>query len=188
VAAAWLAVWAPAYAIYYEPINFLALCDVAVVLTCIGLWSGSALLLSAQALSSLVIDSTWVIDVLARLATGRHLIGGTEYMWDPQFPLWLRLLSLFHVAWPPLLLYAVRTTGYDRRALAAQSALTGVLLVASRLLSTPAENLNYAWADPFLKRSWGPAPLHLALMLGLLVLVVYGPTHAGLRRFAGPPR
>jgi hypothetical protein len=158
------------------------------VLTCAGLWWGSARLLSAQALSSLVIDTTWVVDVVARLVTGRHLIGGTEYMWDPQFPLWVRLLSLFHVAWPPLLLYAIRRTRYDPRALVFQSALTGVLLVLSRALSTPAENLNYSWADPFLKRGWGPAPLHLALMLGLLVLVVYAPTHAALRRFAGARR
>jgi hypothetical protein len=38
----------------------------------------------------------WAIDVAARLLTGRHLFGGTEYMWDGAVPLFVRLLSLFH--------------------------------------------------------------------------------------------
>ena len=184
----WLLVWVPAYALGYGVVNFLSLCDVAVVLTCLGLWSGRALLLSSQVLPSIVIDGVWVVDVLARLVTGSHLIGGTEYMWDERFPLALRLLSLFHVVWPPLLVYAVRRTGYDPRALVLQTGLTGVLLVISRLVSGPEINLNFAWADPLFGRSWGPAPVHLAVMLVALVLVVYLPTHLAFRRVAGPSR
>jgi hypothetical protein len=175
-------VWAPAYALGYEPENFLALCDVAVVLTCVGLWNGSALLLSSQALSSLLVDFAWTLDVVWRLVTGRHLIGGTEYMWDPQFALWLRLLSLFHVVWPPLLLYAVRRTGYDPRGLLLQAGIAAVLIVLARLLTGPEENLNSAYRDLFFKRAWGPAPVHLAVTLALLVGVVYWPTHAALKR------
>ena len=100
LALAWLLVWAPAYAWGYGWANFLQLCDLAVILTCVGLWRGSPLLLGMSALSSLVIDVAWDLDLAFRALTGGHLFGGTEYMWDPRFPLSLRLLSLFHVAWP----------------------------------------------------------------------------------------
>ena len=61
-AAAWLAVWIPAYASVWGPRNFLLLCDVAVLLTCAGLWLGSPLLLSSQAVSSILADAVWAMD------------------------------------------------------------------------------------------------------------------------------
>lgn len=183
----WLAVWGPTYAVVYGFGNFLHLCDVAVILTCVGLWRGSALLLSMQALTSILIDLTWDLDLAWRLASGRHLIGGTEYMWDPKFPLWVRLLSLFHVILPVLLLWALRRVGYDRRALLAQSAL-GLLLIAAARTLGPEVNDNFAWRDPFFHRSWGPAPLHVATIFAGLLAIVYGPTHAVLSRVYPPPK
>src|SRR6266571_852416 len=129
-AAAWLAVWLPAYASVWGPLNFLHLCDVAVILTCAGLWLGSPLLLSSQAVSSIVADVLWSVDAGSRLFFGRHVFGGTEYMWDASFPLAVRLLSLFHVAWPALLLWALRRVGYDRRGFALHIAATLAFIVA----------------------------------------------------------
>jgi hypothetical protein len=183
-AAAWLAVWVPAYWVHYGPLVFLNLCDIAVILTCVGLWRGSALLLSSQALSSLVIDAAWILDLAWRAASGRHLVGGTEYMWDPAYPAWLRALSLFHVLLPAALLWGLRRVGYDRRALAFQSALALAVLVASRAFA-PELNVNFAHRDPIFGRSWGPAPVHLLAILGGLVLV-YWLTSLALRR-AFPP-
>ena len=179
-AAAWLAVWAPAYWMYYGPLVFLNLCDIAVILTCVGLWRGSALLLSSQALSSLVIDFAWVLDLAWRAATGRHLIGGTEYMWDPAYPAWLRALSLFHVLLPAALLWALARVGYDRRALALQSALALAILFVSRA-TAPELNVNFAFRDPIFGRAWGPAPAHVLAIFGGLV-AVYWLTGLALRR------
>src|SRR5712692_1999133 len=97
-ALAWLAVWIPAYASVWGPRNFLHLCDVAVLLTCAGLWLGSPLLLSSQAVSSILADAVWAVDAGSRLFLGRHLFGGTEYLWDASFPLAVRLLALLHLA------------------------------------------------------------------------------------------
>lgn len=182
----WLAVWFPTYAAVYGFGNFVHLCDVAVILTCVGLWLGSPLLLSMQALN-ILIDLTWDLDLGWRLASGRHLLGGTEYMWDPKYALGVRLLSLFHLALPVVQLWALRRVGYDRRALAAQSVLGLVLIVAARALG-PEVNVNYAWQDPFFHRSWGPAPAHIALIFAGLVAVVYLPAHATLTRLMRPSR
>jgi hypothetical protein len=185
VALAWLLIWIPAYVRWYGPVNFLQLCDITVILTCIGLWTGSPLLLSMQALSSLVIDVAWVVDLIATFLTGRHLVGGTEYMWEERYPLWVRLLSFFHLVWPPLLIWALRRVGYDRRALIAQSALTAVVLVASRCAPAGA-NANFAYTDPFFGRQWGSAPAHVAVIALVLAVCVYWPTHAALRRWLRP--
>ena len=71
--------------------------------------------------------------------------------------------------------------GYDRRALPLQSGIAAVLLVVARFLP-PKENINYAFRDPIFGRSWGPAPLHLALVLVGMMAALYWPTHRLLGR------
>jgi hypothetical protein len=161
LAPVWLAVYLPAYSITYGLANFLFVCNIAVLTACVGLWRGSALLLSSAALSSIVIDPAWTLDLAWRLLLGHHLIGGTEYMWDPRWPLPVRLLSLYHVALPVLLLLALRRTGYDRRAYWLQSLIAVAAVLAGRL-ADPGANINSAFVDPILKRAFEPAALHLA--------------------------
>ncbi|HEY0715645.1 MAG TPA: hypothetical protein VGF45_23385, partial [Polyangia bacterium] len=147
VALLFVAVWLPAYASVYGWLNFLHLCDVTVALTLIGLWWGSPLILSSQASLAMVVNLIWVVDVGARLIAGRHLLGGTEYMWDERYPLAVRLLSLFHVVLPPLLIAAVRKTGYDRRGFLLAGAIIIGLFSLSRLVSGPENNLNFVHRD-----------------------------------------
>jgi hypothetical protein len=151
-------------------------CDIGVILACLGIWFQNSLLVSSQALNFLLVGILWGLDVGWRLVTGHHLIGGTEYMWDTHFALWLRLLSTFHLVLPLVLLWALRAVGYDRRALKLQSAIMAALLIFSRFLS-PALNMNYAFQDPLSHRAWGPAPVHLAVILAGSVILIFWPTH-----------
>jgi len=182
----WLAVWAPVYWRVWGPSSFLFLCDLAVLLTCIGIIGNNALLLSSQAISSLVVDTAWAIDIFWKLAFGWHLIGGTEYFFDPHYPLAVRLMSTFHVALPVVLLMSLRRTGYDPRALRLQSGIAVLALIASRVAG-PQKNINFAFADPFFRRSWGPAPVHLAVILLPLIVLIYVPTHIALAHFFRRP-
>ena len=172
----WMIVWLPAYFRVWGWTNLLHLCDVAVILTFLGIWLANPLLLSSQAVSSLAAGFFWILDVGWRLTTGRFLVGGTDYMWDARYPLWVRLLSTFHVALPLVLLWALRKVGYDRRAFGLQSAIAIVLLIVSRFLSAEL-NMNYAYRDPVFYRAWGPAPAHLLMILIPLVALIYWPTH-----------
>lgn len=182
----WLALWFPAYGYAWGAQNFLHVCDVAVILTCAGLWWSDALLLSSQAISSILADVLWDLDAAWRLFTGHPLLGGTEYMWDAHYPLWIRSLSLFHIVWPLILLASLRRTGYDRRGFALQCAIAAAAVTAGRF-ADPAENINYAFADPLLHRAWGPAPLHLAFIWICFVLLTYLPTHLVLAKLLPPP-
>ncbi|MGB9465147.1 MAG: hypothetical protein WBR10_08550 [Candidatus Acidiferrum sp.] len=172
----WIAVWFPAYFRVWGWANLLHLCDVAVILTFVGIWWANPLLLSSQAVSSLAAGIFWMSDVGWRLVTGRFLVGGTDYMWDARYPLWVRLLSTFHIGLPLVLLWTLRRVGYDRRALGLQAAIAAVLLIVSRFLSVEL-NMNYAHRDPIFHRAWAPSPVHLAMIFIPLIVLIYWPTH-----------
>lgn len=180
-ALAFLAIWAPTYAIYWGWRNFFALCDVAVALTCLGLLIGSRRMLSAQALLAIPAGLLWLVDVASRAMMGRHLFGGTEYMWKAEIPLPVRALSLFHVALPLVLIAVLRRCGYDRRGLALQTAITAALLVAARPFAA-GKNLNYVLTDPLFHHSWGPPVVHLGAVLVGIAVLLYLPTHFALAR------
>ena len=183
-----LLVWVPSYARVWGWRNFLFLCDINVFATVLGFWRGSALLLSSQAVGGVLLNAIWTADVGARLLTGRHLLGGTEYMWDARYPLEVRLLSLFHIALPVAQLLALRKTGYDRRGIWLQMGIVGGALVLSRALGLPEKNPNFAFRDPFFNRSWGPPLAHLAVTFAAVVVGVILPTHALLSRLYRPAR
>jgi hypothetical protein len=185
VALVWLVFWFAVYWHTWGALNFLHLCDIAEILACIGFVTDSALLISSQAVASLLVDAAWALDAGWKVLFGRHLIGGTEYLFDPSYPLWVRLLSLFHLALPVLLLWALHRLGYDRRGLALQLAIALPVFIASRF-TPPAENMNYAFADPFIHRSWGPAPVHVTVAFLFMLFVVYLPTHLILKRLFQP--
>src|ERR1700730_9711600 len=88
----WLLIWLPAYWHTWGGANFLHLCDIALVLTCIGVLCNSVLLISSQAVSALLVGVAWAFDAGSKLLLGRHLLGGTEYLFDAGYPLWVRLL------------------------------------------------------------------------------------------------
>jgi hypothetical protein len=176
VALSWMVVWLPSYVRAWGWANLLHLCDIAVVLGCAGIWWGSSLLISSQAVASLAAGLFWALDVGWRLTTGKFLVGGTDYMWDTRYPLWVRLLSSFHIGLPLALLWAMRKVGYDRRALALQAAIAAGLFVVARFLP-PELNVNYAFRDPLFHRAWGPAPVHLAVIFFCAVVLLYWPTH-----------
>lgn len=181
VALAFVLVWIPTYTAVWGWRNFLQLCDVTVLLTAVALWRGDPLLLSAEATGSLVINTLWGLDAGTRLFTGHHLLGGTEYMWDAQYALPVRLLSLFHVALPPLHLACLRRTGYDARAFKLQCAIVAVVMLAARVIGGAEKNINYTFSAPLLHRPLGPAPVHMAIIYGFCTLLMMWPVHRLLR-------
>ncbi|HWF38003.1 MAG TPA: hypothetical protein VG322_05755 [Candidatus Acidoferrales bacterium] len=132
----------------------------------------------------MLVDAVWALDALSRLFFGRHLIGGTEYLFDGHYPLWVRLLSLFHAAIPLLLLWALQRLRYDPRGLALQCLIAFLAFGAARF-TNPTKNMNFAFADPFFHWVWGPGAVHAFVNTLFMLLVVYLPTHLVLKRFFG---
>jgi hypothetical protein len=76
---AFMAVLVPVYLRNYGPTKFLYFCDVALIITLIGIWIESPLLVSICAVGILASQTLWVIDFLSNLI-GHPLTGLTDYM------------------------------------------------------------------------------------------------------------
>lgn len=171
----------PVYWVEYGPGNFLWFSDIALFVVAYCLWTGNRLLFSMMAVGVLPLELVWTLDIL----TLGQLIGIAAYMFDDQYPLWLRALSLFHVPLLAILIWMLFRQGYDARALPAQTLLAWIVLPLSWWLTAPEENVNWVHGlGPEVRELLPPLPYLLAYMI-LLPLLVYLPTHLLLRRLFG---
>lgn len=175
---AFLAVLIPIYWKDHGPANFLWFSDIALFVLLFALWLENRFLASTQALSVGLLETGWVLDFLIALVLGKSLLGMSAYMFDPELPLYLRGLSLFHLWLPPLLFWLVWRLGYDRRALAAQTLVCWVVLPVCYFLSTRKANINWVFGlgkeDP---PEWLASPRFLFGLMLFLPVCVYLPTH-----------
>jgi hypothetical protein len=175
-----VAFWVPVYWKQYGAQNFLYFCDLGNLFIVVGLWLESALIFSWQATGLLLFQTLYTIDLVGAIFTGRHVIGGTEYMLTPSVPLAVRLLSLFHVAMPPLLLWAVRRLGYDERGWKYQT-LTAWIVVPINYFWRPNYDVNWARGPFFREQHVVPGLVYLFGYLIVVPLLVYWPTHRVLQ-------
>jgi hypothetical protein len=176
----WVIAWAPVYWHQYGLQNFLYFCDLGNILVALGLWLESSLIFSWQATGLLLFQTLYTVDLVGAVLSGRHLIGGTEYMFDPHISLWVRLLSLFHVVTPPLLLWAIWRLGYDQRGWKYQT-LTTWIVVPINYFWRPQADVNWARGLFFREQHAVPGWLYLAIYMIALPLLVYWPTHRWLQ-------
>ncbi|HLV88587.1 MAG TPA: hypothetical protein VKV39_16500 [Candidatus Sulfotelmatobacter sp.] len=176
----WLLVWAPLYWRQYGAQNFLFFCDIGNVLIGFGLWLESPLIFSWVACGLLFFQSLFTIDLIAAWLTGHHPIGGTEYMFDPNLPLLIRLISLFHVATPPLLLWAIWRLGYDSRGWKLQTLMCWIV-VPINYFWRPEVDVNWARGLHFHQQHLIPGWMYLLTYLVAVPLVIYLPTHLALK-------
>jgi hypothetical protein len=162
----------------YGPTNFLWLSDVALAFTFAALVTGNPLLASMPAVGVLPLELAWTIDFL----TGGRVIGLAGYMFDPKLSLYLRGLSLFHLALPPTLLFLLYELGYDRRALIYQTLLTWIILIITYVATDPEQNINWVFGPGSKPQRVLPPRLYLVLEMVVLPLFVLLPTHLILER------
>jgi len=179
----WVIVWVPFYWKQYGPQTFLYFCDLGNFFILIALWLESALVFSWQATGLLVFQTLYTIDLIGAVLSGKHVIGGTEYMFDPAVPLFVRLLSLFHVLMPPLLLWAIWRLGYDPRGWKYQTLATWIV-VPINYFWRPQDDVNWARGMCFREQHALPGWLYLLTYLIVVPLVVYFPTHLMLQWWA----
>jgi hypothetical protein len=179
---AFLGVLVPVYWSHYGPANFLWFSDIALLVILPALWLENRFLTSTQAVSVTALELLWVVDFLVRLVAGVQLVGISAYMFEPDRPLFLRGLSLFHLSMPVLLLWLVWRLGYDRRAWLAQSALALIVLPVCYFVTDPSDNINWVFGPGGTRQARVPPGLYLALLMAFFPLGVYLPTHLVLRR------
>jgi hypothetical protein len=196
--AVFLAVLIPLYLNTYGITNFLWFCDAALILTMVGMWLESSLLVSMCAVGIFIPQCLWLAD-FGCACLGIHFLGLTAYMFDPHLSLFTRGLSLFHGWLPFLLVWLLFRLGYDKRALSAWTILAAGLGFVCYFVSPPAGahlsnpnlplNINYLYGFNDQKpQTWVNENLYVMLWLGALWLFAFLPTHVALRKIFAVPR
>ena len=168
-----LCVQVPVYWREYGPTVFLWASDIALFVTFAALWLENRLLNSMMLIGVLPFELAWTLDFLA----GSQLLGMASYMFDAGLPLYLRLLSLYHMMLPVVMIFMLCRLGYDRRALIAQILLVWVVLPVTYLVTAPADNINLVFGlgkEP--QTSLHPL-LYLSLEMIFVPVVVCLPVH-----------
>jgi len=156
----------PVYWKYWGPKNFLWFSDIALFGITLGLWIESPLLISMIAAMVFWAELAWNLDLIIRLVFGVDVFGLTGYMFKDDHPLYIRLLSLFHVPLFGAIIYLLNYWGYNTEAFLYQIPITWLILIAT-YLAKPEENINwvYGWGeDP--QKKFSPT----VYFIGLLVL------------------
>jgi hypothetical protein len=128
----------------YNAGYLLWFCDVALLLTALGLIFRSALLVTAQLTAILVFHLAWNIDFWLYLVFGYSLTGATDYMFYPELSLPEKTLSFFsHVFIVPAAIYGAYVLGSPKKAWLLQWLQTLLVFVMTYLLTRPEENINW---------------------------------------------
>lgn len=190
---AFVAVMVPYYWHAYGPQNFLYFCDVAVLVTLVGIWLESALLISLEAIAILLPQTLWMLDFAGRLM-GFHFMGLTDYMFDATLPRFVRGLSLFHGWLPLLIVWMVFRLGYDRRAIWVQTIVgVSLLLICYFCFAPPSAanygaNINYVYGfGEKTQQHAMPALAWFAIVVTGVPCLLYVPTHLVLRKIVPSP-
>lgn len=181
-ATVFVAVLVPVYWQANGFLHFLWISDVALFATIATLWRESRLLNSMTVLLALPFESVWMVDFIWQLLSGTPFIGVTDYMFDPQEPLHMRGLSLFHIPVPLLWIWMLFRWGYDPRAFRPMIGFFPVLILATYGLTEPYKNINWAFTPEAQDWEWISQPLWIALYLLLVPLFWLWPMHALLKR------
>ena len=172
-----VAIFVPIYYQEYGISNFLWFSDIAVFITLIGIWLESSLLISMAALSIVFFELIWNLDFFINLLTGWHPLKLTQYMFEPTAHLLPRILSLFHIFLPALLLWLLYKIGYDKRALIWQSCFAWIVLIVCYFVTAPHKSINFVFGLGTPYHTIIPQPWYLILGMLLVATCIYLPSH-----------
>ena len=177
-------IFIPVYWVERGPANFLWFCDIALFITVFALWYESRLLASINAIGILLPELAWNLDFFFRLITGNHLFGlqGTAYMFTSAAPMSIRVLSLFHLFLPILVIWMLYRLGYDNRAFLVQTLIAWIVLPISCWVSSPSANINWIFGLGSQPQTWMPPYLFVIVLMVFFPVCVYLPTHLLLNR------
>lgn len=160
----------PIYWKNYGPKNFLWLSDIGLFLTFFALWLESPLLISIAMVGIFPFELMWNIDFFYHLLTGNSLTSISDYMFDSKYPLFLRLLSLFHIFLPLIWIYLLFQWGYDKQAFMYSIVMLWIVLILNYLITDPKENINWVFMPQVRNWAW------ISNWLWLIILMIGFPT------------
>lgn len=179
--AMFLAIMIPIYWMKYGPMNFLWFSDVTLFLAFFATIFEKKLFASMAAVGGLILETFWNVNYFLQLFFGFRLSPLTDYMFDAHLPLWLRGISLFHVALPPLVIWLILRLGYEKKAWPLQTLLGWSVLAVTWLVTDPAKDINWVYSYKKIKFI-SLEPLPYLLIEGAVIAVAFALTHSFLKK------
>lgn len=167
----------PIYWKEWGPANFLWFSDVALFVCMLALWLESKLLASMMAVGVLLPELYWSFELLFRLLTGRKLAGLTSYIFNNKYPLPLRLLSLFHLVLPAVIILMLCKFGYKSAALYYQTPFAWLILFLCYKLTPPSANINWVFGLGKTPQHRIPSRFFLVFIMLAYPILLFLPTH-----------
>ncbi|MGH8562076.1 MAG: membrane-associated protein [Nevskiales bacterium] len=162
----------------YGPANLLWFSDIALLGGLPALWLENGLIASTLTVGLLLPETLWNLSYFGRLLSGRRITGLTDYMFETDRPLWLRMLSLFHVPLMPVLVWVVWRMGYDPHALPAMLLLCWIVMPVCYCFTEPVRNVNWVFGPGGEGVRTRMHPLaYLAMLMFLIFPPIYAVTH-----------
>jgi len=144
-----MALFIPGYWIGYGPLNFLWFSDIILIMTFFATLFESRFLASMAAVGGFISLSLWNVDFFFTLLAPLFdikLAGFTAYIFSSEYPVWLRTLSLFHVALPFFLLWLIYRLGYHKWAWVFQIVFFWIVIPITWFVTDPSKNINWVFS------------------------------------------
>jgi len=179
-----VAVIVPVYWKYWGWKNFLWFSDLALFGLVAALWLESSLIASMVAVTVLLAEVCWNLDLLVQLVFRRPFLGLTNYLFQDDQPLFVRLLTLFHIPLLAVIIYLLVQWGYDERSIFYQVPMVWIIILAT-YWAKPEENINwiYGWGEKPQKLM--PPNVYLLVHLIAYPMIAMVPIHFLLAHFFG---
>jgi len=161
--------------------HLLWFCHISLAIAALGFLTQSKLLKATALTNVFVLHSLWIFDFTYGYATGNFPLAFTADARDVD--LWNWLASLHHLYVLPLLLWSFwREREYPREAWLISATVFVVVMLASRSLLWPAQNVNYSYFIPESLHLYGmstlnqlPDELYLLGVHGIVNLIAFFP-------------
>ena len=177
---AWTAMALVVVLIYWRhrgPANFLWFSDIALLALVPGLWLESSFIISLTAGMVFVAEMLWSVSFFGRLLHLPHLTGLADYMFEEQTPLWLRAVSLFHVPLLAVIVWGPWRLGYDPCVYPWVLLITRLVLLLTRWLTEPRQNINHVYRFPFAAGATLTPVQHMLVLMITVPLLMQLPGH-----------
>lgn len=164
----------PIYYHYYGPQNFLWLSDIGLFLTCLALGFNAPLLMSMAGVGVMVLELVWCVGFFSELIFDVNLITLSDYMFNPNYPLALRAISLFHIVTPVIWFLYLWQFGYKKKALYYFVVLYWLVLILTYFLTNPNDNINWVFMPKIMSvHAYAAYIWAFFLILGLPALIFW---------------
>lgn len=141
-----VALMIPVYWDFYGPGNFLWLSDIVFFLCFLAVIFESSLLASMAAVGGMFFEILWLVDFIISVLFNVTTLKMSGYMFDPDIPVFIRAISLFHVGLPFLFYWLIVKLGYNRNAWKYQTFLSCFFIIAVWAFTPPEENINLVFS------------------------------------------